>query len=475
MPFCHPSSITVPPDRFRGADKAEVAEMADSIKKIGQLQPIIVDKDMTLTVGLHRLEACRKLDRDVWYATEEEAQLILESPLQRRIAEYQENFRRRDFTPAEMNKAIAEIDRLMREVHGSKKSGPGEDKEGWTQADTAKKLGFKSVSSVSEAIKVTKAIEAGVPGVAEAKTTQEALLLVKKTARLEASKELAKRRSAAGGDAEIENPLQFFGDKIILGDCLEKMKELPPSICDFFITDPPWGIGMDDAVEDRGSSSMKAVGCYEDGEDKLPFLAQVIKEMHRVAKPDCYVIFFCGVRHFSYLSETFKKAGFQVYSKMLVWVKIVSYESMNLKIVKSHAPAIWPNSTYDAMILARKGQPLFAQPGKPEVFLHPPVLPNDRCHQAQKPLLLMEEIIARFYHPGTNPVLIDPFAGSGSTLLAAHRLGIRLYFGYELDPENRERAIAFMVNEYMKKEEGKGTPVTIDLDDIVDLDLDEDF
>jgi ribosomal protein L11 methylase PrmA len=69
----------------------------------------------------------------------------------------------------------------------------------------------------------------------------------------------------------------------------------------------------------------------------------------------------------------------------------------------------------------------------------------------------MEDIIGRFYHPGTNPLLIDLFCGSGVTLVAARHLGIKQYFGYELSPQNRDRAITYMVNQYMKEQEAPET------------------
>lgn len=462
--FCNPDKITVPKDRFRPADPAEVDAMVQSMKEVGQLQPILVDKDMVLTAGLHRLEACRKLGRDVWFATEEEGQLILDNPLLRRMAEYQENFRRKEFTPAEKNVAIAEIDRLMREIYGSRRPGPGISEEGWTQVDTAKKIGVKSHRTVSDAIAIATAIEKGVPGVKDAKTTQEAIGIVKKTVRMEAAVELARRRSASCEDGDIQDPIEFFGQRLILGDCLEKMKELPSGMCNLFVTDPPWKIGIDKRTADYGSVSQKATEEYDDSSDDIiPTIKDVIGQMARIGKPDCYVVMFCGIRYFNDLSDCFRANGFQVYNKPLVWVK--TGDSSELCSSKSPAPTMWPASVTDFMILARRGAATLAKLHKGDALLFPPIKAVDRIHQAQKPIPLMEEIIARFYHPGTNPVLIDPFAGSGSTLIAAQRLGIRHYFGYELSPVNRDRAIAFMVNEYMKGLQEE-PDLTIDPDDL---------
>jgi DNA modification methylase/ParB-like chromosome segregation protein Spo0J len=455
MPFCHPDKITIPPDRFRPADPTEIDAMAQSFKDVGQLQPILVDKDMQLTTGLHRLMTCKKLDREVWYETEEAGKLILNNPMLRRMAEYQENFRRKDFTPAEKNYAIAEIDRLMREIHGSKAAGKGISDGEWTQTDTAKKLGLKSHRTVSEAITVTKAIAQDIPGVKEAKTHQEAMSIVKTTIRMKAAEELAKRQSAVG-TTEIQDPIKYFSEKIILGDCLEKMKQLSSGICSLFITDPPWKINMDKAMGDHGSAAQRATGSYDDSSnDIIQLLKDVAIEMRRVARPDAYVVMFCGIMHWRELADHFREVGFQVYNKPLVWVK--TGNNNGLCSSKSPAPSMWPASVTDFMLLARKGNATLAQLHKGDAFLSPPCPTSERIHQAQKPIQLMEDIIGRFYHPGTNPLLIDLFCGSGVTLVAARRIGIKQFFGYELSPQNRDRAITYMVNCYMKEQEAPET------------------
>ena len=53
-----------------------------------------------------------------------------------------------------------------------------------------------------------------------------------------------------------------------------------------------------------------------------------------------------------------------------------------------------------------------------------------------KPVALMEAIIADYTKPGD--LVVDPFAGSGSTLIAARRQG-RQAVGCEIDPDTYER------------------------------------
>jgi len=62
---------------------------------------------------------------------------------------------------------------------------------------------------------------------------------------------------------------------------------------------------------------------------------------------------------------------------------------------------------------------------------------EDRIHRTQKPLLLIERLIRASSKPGQ--LVLDPFAGSGSTAIAAKNLG-RRSISIEMDPEMAAKA-----------------------------------
>ncbi len=66
-----------------------------------------------------------------------------------------------------------------------------------------------------------------------------------------------------------------------------------------------------------------------------------------------------------------------------------------------------------------------------------------KIHPAQKPVETLKDLINVFTDPGD--VVIDPCAGSGSTLRAAHELG-RNAFGFEIDRIFYNRAKEEMLN-----------------------------
>lgn len=55
-------------------------------------------------------------------------------------------------------------------------------------------------------------------------------------------------------------------------------------------------------------------------------------------------------------------------------------------------------------------------------------------HCTVKPLALMEKLVSMFVPPSTDHIVLDPFAGSGTTLVAAKKLG-RGYIGIEIVPD----------------------------------------
>lgn len=63
---------------------------------------------------------------------------------------------------------------------------------------------------------------------------------------------------------------------------------------------------------------------------------------------------------------------------------------------------------------------------------------GERCHPTQKPVELMERLIRDFTDP--SDLILDPFAGSGTTGVAAIRLG-RRFIGWERDPKYHAIAV----------------------------------
>lgn len=90
---------------------------------------------------------------------------------------------------------------------------------------------------------------------------------------------------------------------------------------------------------------------------------------------------------------------------------------------------------YEFILIAQKGSPSHRWNGgnrTPNVWKIPKIIPSQKQHPTQKPVELMRKIIE--IHSDKDDIILDPFAGHGTTAVAAKLLG-RNFIGIEKDPE----------------------------------------
>lgn len=185
------------------------------------------------------------------------------------------------------------------------------------------------------------------------------------------------------------------GQRLILGDCLEVM----PLLGDFdsMLTDPPYGIG--DIMVGSGpfAGLCKKMG-GEDGWDKSPPPKEIfINDFPTIAWGGNYL-------------------GLPPSRGWLVWAK------NNATTTFASVELAWSNMEFNAKhYIAPVGCPKHEKAG----------------HPTQKPVKLMEWCIG--FLPSETLTILDPFMGSGTTLVACQKLG-RNGTGIELDPDYFEIA-----------------------------------
>lgn len=128
--------IDIPADRIRSVTEADAQAIADSIREVGQLQPIGVrakggDK-YDLIYGGHRIAACRILGKATI-----EARLLTAEGLQARLCEIDENLGRRDLDALDRAASYAERKRVYEELYPSTKQGTA-GKQAIENKETAK-------------------------------------------------------------------------------------------------------------------------------------------------------------------------------------------------------------------------------------------------------------------------------------------------------------------------------------------------
>ena len=95
-------------DNRRRIDEAKVRELAESIQKVGLLNPITVTLEKKLVAGEHRLRACLLLG---W--TEIECQTIQGDERLQQLAEIDENLVRNDLDPISVGELAIKRDEIL--------------------------------------------------------------------------------------------------------------------------------------------------------------------------------------------------------------------------------------------------------------------------------------------------------------------------------------------------------------------------
>lgn len=102
----------------RKIDEKKVLELSESIKQLGLLNPITINKDNTLIAGNHRIEACKLLGWD-----EIEVNIIDLSGLLAELAEIDENLIRNELHWLEIDKQLARRKVIFEELNPETKKG----------------------------------------------------------------------------------------------------------------------------------------------------------------------------------------------------------------------------------------------------------------------------------------------------------------------------------------------------------------
>lgn len=198
---------------------------------------------------------------------------------------------------------------------------------------------------------------------------------------------------------------------VLHGDCVEIMRRMQPASIDCVITDPPY-ITRYCARDGRSIAN----------DDNARWLKPAFAQMHRLLKSAAFCISFYGWNKADLFIDAWRGAGFRIVGH-LVFCK--RYPSSTRFLRYQHE---------QAYLLAKGDVQRPAQP-IPDVIEFP--YTGNKLHPTQKPVAALKPLIEAFCPPqGT---LLDPFAGSGSALVAARQLG-RQCVGIEIDEQHHRTA-----------------------------------
>jgi len=199
--------------------------------------------------------------------------------------------------------------------------------------------------------------------------------------------------------------IEEFVDQIILGDCLEVMRDIPDNSVDHIITDFPYNVGKNFANDNLSEK------------DYLEWIDNVCNELNRLLKNKGNFIFYIGTKNLpSKLSVVCRHFDYE-------WI-IVQYKPTFRCFGKTGF-----TKTDLIMWFSKNGGKVFKK--------HPDIIVDkkeklDSIHPSPKGNIVCENLVEIFTERGD--IILDCFAGTGSIIKACKRLG-RRFIGIEVDPE----------------------------------------
>lgn len=201
----------------------------------------------------------------------------------------------------------------------------------------------------------------------------------------------------------------YYSDELVTlyhGDCRDVLPQV--EAIDSLITDPPYG--MDVAYGRTALGTRRIVG-DEDGEAYEWLLANVPAHMN----DEAWGVVFCDFSSVGAVQQRAITAGFGV-KTVIVWDKQMPSLGMGIR------------NQHELAVLLRRGMPSEKYTGgNVWRFTREHGRPD---HPHMKPQAIMLRLVD--YYSPPDGVVLDPFCGSGSTLVAAKALGRRAV-GIEID------------------------------------------
>jgi site-specific DNA-methyltransferase (adenine-specific) len=296
-------------------------------------------------------------------------------------------------------------------------------------------------------------------------------------------------------------------NKIINADSIIAMSDLPDNYAHLILSDIPYGIGVEDwdVLHDNTNSAYlgtspaqikagavfkkrgKPINGWSEADKAIPrqyyeWCSKWASEWLRVIKPGGSVFIFAGRRFSHRCIAALEDAGFS-FKDMFAWLRQhAPHRAQRLSVVydrrgdtensekwdgwrignlrPTFEPVLWFTKPYkigttiaDNVLAQNVGafnEEAFSRYEKsPDNILTSGFLPGESgLHPTQKPIKLMQTLIELTTQKGQ--IVLDPFCGSGSTLLAAKLTG-RNYLGFEISRDYALVAEERLTNETKKQ------------------------
>jgi len=204
-------------------------------------------------------------------------------------------------------------------------------------------------------------------------------------------------------------------------------------------SNPSWYVGGDNK---NGESDLAGTEFFDTDKNFKPaefmhFCSKMMRKESKQRNESPCMIVFCGYDQQMYLIELAKRYGINKY------INLIFRKNFSAQVLKANMRIVG-NAEY-GLVLFRDKLPKFRNNGK-MIFNIIEVTrdtKSPKIHPTQKSIHLLKYLISIFTDEGD--VVIDPVAGSGSTLVAAAQMNRKAY-GFEIKKEFYNKA-----NDWIKR------------------------
>lgn len=419
-------------------EEANVDALADSIRRIGLLHPIVVDEDDRLVAGGNRLAAFKllaKTDPQTYGRIPATTKADL-AETARRVIELEENVKRTDLKWQEQAESIVVLDEMLIKCEPN-----------WIIEDRAAYVGY-ALTQYTRYLMAGRAVIAGNDRVIQAPTMTAALnILERERARHEGNVlNSLVEELAAMPQKPTQDELPLEGDPLDVPSALLPQTKSPavampqevfvnanfidwirgysgPKFnlvhCDF-----PYGINHGKSGQGGAQSRWDA---YEDGEDVYwTLLREFLQNRDKFMLTTCHVMFWFSMKFYTETIQMINQLApeIDVNYNPLIW-----HKTDNKGIIRdvNHTP----RHVYETALLMTRGQrPIIKAVGD---AYGAPTRKSEAGHISEKPVPVLKHFFQMFIDQYSE--VLDPTAGSGSAIRAAHSMGASRVLGVELNPE----------------------------------------
>lgn len=218
-------------------------------------------------------------------------------------------------------------------------------------------------------------------------------------------------------------------------DCYDFLDTIPNNTIDLILTDPPYEISkptnfQNGELKHNDTDRFRVSMDFGQWDKEQQDLKKLCKEYYRVLKPHGTVIIFYDIWKISYLKEALEEEKFKQ-------IRFVEWIKTNPVPINSSINYL-TNAREIALTGVKQSKPVFHSKYDNGIYQYPIYQGKDRIHPTQKPLNLFIELLQK--HSNVGDVVLDTFAGSGTTPVACLKTN-RQFYGCELDTNYYNQAL----------------------------------